>query len=262
MRCLEEARPAISIDAHEVDQPGGGEDLTSPYVDGQELDVRAWARDALALALPARSCAATTASGSARSAARTSTRRVPSTPTRASPTPLREAERAPFRLAGAAAGGSWRSATPWRAGPDALRSSTRLPERSARRAPPAPSGRARPLVASVFGSRERRGRRSGPRRRARRSRVRRPDRGIDHPESGRPTARLTAADGRPKAEAVPLAHQQAPLAAQDRAAAAPAVPALPHPAPPAPGLPGLRALPGPRGRRSCWSRPRRVASAT
>jgi uncharacterized protein len=53
MRCLEEARPAISIDAHEVDQPGGGEDLTSPYVDGQELDVRAWARDALALALPA-----------------------------------------------------------------------------------------------------------------------------------------------------------------------------------------------------------------
>jgi uncharacterized protein len=53
MRCLEEAHRAISIDAREVDQPGGGEDLTSPYLDGQELDVRSWARDALALALPA-----------------------------------------------------------------------------------------------------------------------------------------------------------------------------------------------------------------
>jgi uncharacterized protein len=53
MRCLEAADRAIAIDAREIDQPGGGEDLTSPYLDGDELDVRAWARDALALALPA-----------------------------------------------------------------------------------------------------------------------------------------------------------------------------------------------------------------
>ena len=53
MRCLEPARPDISVDAREVNQPGGGEELASPYVVDDELDVRAWARDALALALPA-----------------------------------------------------------------------------------------------------------------------------------------------------------------------------------------------------------------
>ena len=52
MRCLEPANRVISIDAREVDQPGGGEDLTSPYVDNDQLDVHAWARDALALDLP------------------------------------------------------------------------------------------------------------------------------------------------------------------------------------------------------------------
>ncbi|MDX6707744.1 MAG: hypothetical protein QOK16_3800 [Solirubrobacteraceae bacterium] len=52
MRCLEPATPAISVDAREVDQPGDIEELSSPYVDGEELDLRAWARDALALALP------------------------------------------------------------------------------------------------------------------------------------------------------------------------------------------------------------------
>ena len=53
MRCLQPARPQIAVDAREVDQPGGGDELSSPYVAGGELDVRAWARDALALALPA-----------------------------------------------------------------------------------------------------------------------------------------------------------------------------------------------------------------
>jgi len=53
MRCLEPARPAIDVDSREVNQPGGGEELQSPYVHDQELAVRAWARDALALALPA-----------------------------------------------------------------------------------------------------------------------------------------------------------------------------------------------------------------
>ena len=53
MRCLEGSDTPIAIDAREIDQPGGGDDLSSPYVDGDELDVRSWARDALALALPA-----------------------------------------------------------------------------------------------------------------------------------------------------------------------------------------------------------------
>ncbi len=52
MRCLEGARTEIEIDAREIDQPGGGEELSSPYFDEGHLDMRAWARDALALALP------------------------------------------------------------------------------------------------------------------------------------------------------------------------------------------------------------------
>lgn len=53
MRCLEPAEPAISVDAREVDQPGDVEELRSPYVADDVLDLRGWARDALALALPA-----------------------------------------------------------------------------------------------------------------------------------------------------------------------------------------------------------------
>ena len=54
MRCLADAHPRFSVDAREVNQPGGGDELTSPYLEaGEELDLRAWARDALALALPA-----------------------------------------------------------------------------------------------------------------------------------------------------------------------------------------------------------------
>ena len=53
MRCLGAAQPTFSVDSREVDQPGGGDELRSPYVEGEELDLRAWARDALALALPA-----------------------------------------------------------------------------------------------------------------------------------------------------------------------------------------------------------------
>jgi len=52
MRCLDPATHELSIDAREVDQPGGGDDLRSPYLDGDELDARSWARDALVLALP------------------------------------------------------------------------------------------------------------------------------------------------------------------------------------------------------------------
>ena len=53
MRCLAQATPSFHVDAREVDAPGGGEELRSPYISEEELDVQAWARDALALALPA-----------------------------------------------------------------------------------------------------------------------------------------------------------------------------------------------------------------
>jgi uncharacterized protein len=53
VRCLEAAGHGVGVDAREVDQPGGGEELESPYVEGDELDLHGWARDALALALPA-----------------------------------------------------------------------------------------------------------------------------------------------------------------------------------------------------------------
>ena len=45
--------PAFAVDAREVSQPGEGEELTSPYVEREVLDLQGWARDALALALPA-----------------------------------------------------------------------------------------------------------------------------------------------------------------------------------------------------------------
>lgn len=51
-RCLDDAAREIEVDAREIDQPGGGEELRSPYVAGDDLDLSAWARDALALALP------------------------------------------------------------------------------------------------------------------------------------------------------------------------------------------------------------------
>ncbi len=53
MRCLGAAAPRVEVDAREVDQPGGGEELDSPYVDAEDvLDLARWARDALALAMP------------------------------------------------------------------------------------------------------------------------------------------------------------------------------------------------------------------
>jgi uncharacterized protein len=52
-RCLDDAEVEIEVDAREVEQPGAGdEELRSPYVDGEELDVSRWARDAVVLALP------------------------------------------------------------------------------------------------------------------------------------------------------------------------------------------------------------------
>lgn len=52
MRCLAEAAPALEVDAREVELPGGGEELDSPYLAGELLDLRSWAHDAFALAVP------------------------------------------------------------------------------------------------------------------------------------------------------------------------------------------------------------------
>jgi uncharacterized protein len=52
VRGLEAADHQVEVYAREIDQPGGGEELSSPYLDEGHLDMRAWARDALALALP------------------------------------------------------------------------------------------------------------------------------------------------------------------------------------------------------------------
>jgi uncharacterized protein len=52
MRCLKDAAPQVDVDAREVDRPGGGEELASPYLEDETLDLTGWARDALVLALP------------------------------------------------------------------------------------------------------------------------------------------------------------------------------------------------------------------
>jgi uncharacterized protein len=68
MRCLEPATPSFAIDVREVSQPpdprahvpgrGRGkradedDELSSPYIEAGVLDLRAWARDALALSVP------------------------------------------------------------------------------------------------------------------------------------------------------------------------------------------------------------------
>lgn len=54
MRCLKEAAPAVDVQAREVDRPGAGEELESPYVRDETLDLAAWARDAFALEVPAK----------------------------------------------------------------------------------------------------------------------------------------------------------------------------------------------------------------
>ncbi|MEX1142096.1 MAG: DUF177 domain-containing protein [Thermoleophilaceae bacterium] len=53
-RCLDDANAPVEVDAREIDQLGGYDELRSPYVDEDVVDLRSWARDALALALPPR----------------------------------------------------------------------------------------------------------------------------------------------------------------------------------------------------------------
>jgi uncharacterized protein len=54
MRCLEQAAPRVQVEAREVDRPGGGDELDSPYVHEETLDLAGWSRDAFALAMPAK----------------------------------------------------------------------------------------------------------------------------------------------------------------------------------------------------------------
>ncbi|HEY1689603.1 MAG TPA: DUF177 domain-containing protein [Solirubrobacteraceae bacterium] len=53
MRCLKPASHELVVEAREVDVPGSGEDLDSPYLEEDKLDLAAWARDSLVLAAPA-----------------------------------------------------------------------------------------------------------------------------------------------------------------------------------------------------------------
>jgi uncharacterized protein len=53
MRCLEDADVSVEIDAREVDQHRTtDEELISPYITDDELELARWAHDALALAFP------------------------------------------------------------------------------------------------------------------------------------------------------------------------------------------------------------------
>lgn len=55
MRCLEPGSLDLEVEAREVDQAGTeDEELRSPYVEDDELDIGRWAHDAALLALPTR----------------------------------------------------------------------------------------------------------------------------------------------------------------------------------------------------------------
>jgi uncharacterized protein len=54
VRCLETADVPLSISAREyqASSPAGSEELSTPYVEDDRLDLSSWARDAIALELP------------------------------------------------------------------------------------------------------------------------------------------------------------------------------------------------------------------
>ena len=53
-RCLNEAEllQQITVSEYQDSDPGADEELHTPYLEGSRLDLSAWARDAIALALP------------------------------------------------------------------------------------------------------------------------------------------------------------------------------------------------------------------
>jgi uncharacterized protein len=58
MRCLKPASPVVAVEAREVDAPSTrgveDEELLSPYVHDETLDLAGWAHDAFALAMPSK----------------------------------------------------------------------------------------------------------------------------------------------------------------------------------------------------------------
>ena len=54
MRCLGDAvvEEQLSLREYQATSPGGSDELTMPYLDDDKLDLSAWARDSLVLALP------------------------------------------------------------------------------------------------------------------------------------------------------------------------------------------------------------------
>ena len=54
VRCLTPAHPRVEVEAREVELAGAGEDLDSPYVREETLDLAEWVHDAFALAMPAK----------------------------------------------------------------------------------------------------------------------------------------------------------------------------------------------------------------
>lgn len=53
-RCLDDAvvEEALDLREYQAERPGGAEELTTPYLVERRLDLSAWARDSLVLALP------------------------------------------------------------------------------------------------------------------------------------------------------------------------------------------------------------------
>jgi len=53
-RCLDDAvfERDLSMREYQAEQPGGSEELTTPYIVENRLDLSAWARDSLVLSLP------------------------------------------------------------------------------------------------------------------------------------------------------------------------------------------------------------------
>ena len=54
MRCLADAHPLVRVESREIEQPGESEELHTPYLEQEQLELTGWVRDALLLALPAR----------------------------------------------------------------------------------------------------------------------------------------------------------------------------------------------------------------
>ena len=51
-RCLGEGGVEVPVETREASRPGGGEELESPYLTDDVLDVESWMRDSLLLATP------------------------------------------------------------------------------------------------------------------------------------------------------------------------------------------------------------------